>query len=97
MLSELVTAEIRERFPPSEVAAIRAALSTARLPVLPEPRRWRDRILLALLVVADGDLGEFQRALRRAESDWRDVLMEAGLGHADWPEELARRGYCVPE
>lgn len=96
MLSDVVSAEIRDRFPPAEAEVVRSALESADIALLPEPGRWRDRILVGIIKVADGNLGEFRRALRLAEQDWRDVLCVAGLQHEDWPSVLKRAGYRVP-
>jgi len=42
------------------------------------------RIHLAILKLSNGDLSEFEDALKAAESDWRDVLLWSGLANADW-------------
>ncbi len=96
MLSRLVRAEIRERFSRAEAKQVRSALQRADIPVLPPPGRWRDRILLGIIKVADGDLQRFREALQLAQTDWRDLLCAAGLEHQNWPEVLKRAGYRVP-
>ena len=69
---------------------MRSALEIAEIPALPEAGRWQDRILLAILVAANGKLGEFRRVLHRAELDWRDVLLEASLQHQAYSDMEAR-------
>jgi hypothetical protein len=96
VLSELVRDEVRDRFSPADAKVVRAELKRASIPMLPGPGRWRDRILLGILKVADGDVREFRRALRIAQSDWRDLLCAAGLHTENWPAVLKRAGYRVP-
>lgn len=47
-----------------------------------------ERLLTAALVIADGDVNRFRSAIRLARTDWRDLLVAGGLGHADWPQVL---------
>jgi hypothetical protein len=47
-----------------------------------------ERIQTAIVVVAAGDPDRLMSSATQAERDWRDVLVEAGLGNADWPERL---------
>jgi hypothetical protein len=96
VLSELVRAEVRDRFSPADAKVVRAELERAGIPLLPEPGRWRDRILLGILKAADGDVTAFRRALRIARTDWRDLLCVAGLHTENWPAVLKRAGYRVP-
>jgi hypothetical protein len=54
---------------------------------------WADKLfsfraMLGILKVADGKWSEFQSALQLAETDWRDLLCSAGLGHDNWPTSL---------
>lgn len=96
VLSDLVTAEIHARFTPTSAAKVAAELARSAIPSLPEPGRWRDRILLGILVVAEGKLGAFRRALRLAETDWRDLLLAATLHTQDWAVVSARAGFRDP-
>jgi hypothetical protein len=47
-----------------------------------------ERILAAVILSSKGSTSRFFVALSVLEEDWRDVLMEAGLGHDDWPLKL---------
>lgn len=47
-----------------------------------------ERIHAALVIRAGGDFQAFESTLRLAHQDWRDLLMAADLGHADWPRVL---------
>ena len=93
MISRLVRAEIRERFSRADAREVRAALARPDLPPRP-PGREGERVLLAFLKIADGDLAKFRDGLALAEADWRDVLWAAGLHQANWPAVLERSGLC---
>lgn len=41
-----------------------------------------ERIRFAVLKLSHGDLGELVHAVRRAQMDWRDVLVAAGFAHS---------------
>ena len=47
-----------------------------------------ERLQTAAVVFAAGDVERFRSAVRLAREDWRDLLMEGGLGHEDWPRVL---------
>jgi len=53
-----------------------------------------ERIQAAVIIIADGDVHRFERAVELAERDWRDVLVAGWLANGDWPgrldEELGR-------
>jgi hypothetical protein len=48
----------------------------------------RERIQAATLELARGDVRELLRAVAEAETDWRDVLVAAGLENEDWPRRV---------
>jgi plasmid stabilization system protein ParE len=97
-VSDVVRAEVCERFSPEEASEVILALETTALPFLDAPDRGRERarVHLATLKVAGGDLPRFRQALALARTDWRDVLVAAGLAHHDWPETLRAAGWRVP-
>lgn len=47
-----------------------------------------ERIGGAILIVAGGDIDRLVEAAALAETDWRDVLVAAGLQHDDWRARL---------
>lgn len=59
-----------------EVARVVAAV--------PHPERVRAAVVLA----ARGNLAWVRTGVALAALDWRDVLMNGGLGHQDWEERL---------
>jgi hypothetical protein len=49
-----------------------------------------ERVRAAIVLLADGNISRLKDALRLAATDWRDLLVAAGLAHADWPDLLDR-------
>lgn len=47
-----------------------------------------ERVHAAVVLAADGDIRRLHQALELAATDWRDVLVAAGLANADWPRRL---------
>ena len=81
---------IQHDFPaPGAAHGIIAVLD--RLPVEAgyDPESFRsERIRAAIVLLANGDLSRFREAVELAKTDWRDVLVAAGLAHEDWPARL---------
>jgi hypothetical protein len=95
-VSELVRREVIARYPSEPAAEVLALFEGTELPFLERPSRERDRVQLAVLLLADGDVHKLREELELAAIDWRDVLMAAGLGHENWPDVLRRAGFPVP-
>lgn len=51
-----------------------------------------DRFRFAVLKLSEGELPKFEKALRLAKADWRDLLMAAGFG-----EDLMAHELWMPE
>lgn len=49
-----------------------------------------ERVQAAIVLLAYGDMFRLRQAIDLAISDWRDVLMAAGLADGDWPAQLDR-------
>jgi hypothetical protein len=47
-----------------------------------------ERMQSAIVLCAAGDLERLRCAVRLANADWRDVLVNAGLADEDWRERL---------
>ena len=47
-----------------------------------------ERVRAAIVLLANGDLSRFRSTLELAKTDWRDLLVAAGLAHGDWPTRL---------
>lgn len=89
-LSPEVITEARRTFAPPALDAVLAKLAATELPLDqggPPPR-----IHIAILWLAQGDLGKFDYAMKVAACDWRDALVAAGLANLNWREVLAARG-----
>lgn len=67
-----------------------ARLQELSLPFI-ETAVQRERIQAAVVFLAAGSYAAFERAAGRAEVDWRDVLVAAGLANGDWPERLDKQ------
>ena len=98
-VSHLLDLEIRERFSEAEaeivVRQIEAAQPWWHDHTETDPHA-NDRVLLAVLKLAQGALPRFEMQFRDACGDFRDVLMAAGCGNDDWRAVLARDGFRVP-
>jgi hypothetical protein len=88
-VTPLVRAQAEKIFSPADAATVCAALANADLPLI---NNNGERVHLALVHLAAGDLAEFRRHLAVAQTDWRDVLVADGLGGENWPQMLAQRG-----
>lgn len=49
-----------------------------------------ERVRAAIVFTASGNMGRLRAELDLARIDWRDVLMNGGLAHEDWPAKLDR-------
>ncbi len=82
-LTAPVLAVIQRDFPASEAHLIGAILIDGcgdDLPLVPSPAEI-ERIRLAVLKLAEGDVHVLPDHLGMARVDWRDVLVAAGFAH----------------
>jgi hypothetical protein len=84
--------------PLAMVAVFSMDFQNTELPFLERPERAseRARVHLGILPYANGDLSRARMGVEAAAADWRDLLIAAGLEHADRPDVLRRAGYGVP-
>ena len=47
-----------------------------------------ERVRAAIVLLSHGRLRSFHAAVKLALTDWRDLLVLAGLAEADWPARL---------
>lgn len=47
-----------------------------------------ERVRAAIVLLADGNLTNLRAQIDLAKTDWRDLLVAAGLADADWPTRL---------
>jgi hypothetical protein len=64
-----------------------ASLQTVDLP-LAHSEDERERIQAAVVLAARGRWSAFEQLAELAETDWRDVLVAAGLADEDWRTRL---------
>lgn len=75
-VTPVVRARAEELFSPADALIACAELASADLPLIANNG---ERVHLAILHLAAGNLAEFRRHLAVARTDWRDVLVAAGI------------------
>ena len=86
-MSQRIEAAVRRDFDPGSVEPVLTRLDGLILPLI-ESEAARERVQAAIVVVAGGSYARFERAASDAETDWRDVLVAAGLANEGWPALL---------
>jgi hypothetical protein len=71
-----VRASAEKTFSRADAETACAELAAADLPLI---KNNGERVHLAILHLAAGDLAQFRRHLAIARTDWRDVLVAAGF------------------
>jgi hypothetical protein len=86
--SERLVRRVRQDF--STTDAIKVIDSLLSIPeTLPlGGKQDPERLQAALVLIGAGNYQTFEPALRLAHVDWRDLLVDAGLEHSDWPSIL---------
>ncbi|MGC0339521.1 hypothetical protein [Streptomyces sp. SLBN-8D4] len=88
VISARLHARIERDFPePGAAKGVEGALRKLA-EELQDSRQDPERLMAAAVLIAQGDVGRFRRAVGIARQDWRDLLMGGGLGHEDWPRVL---------
>jgi hypothetical protein len=54
----------------------------------PDHPAHSERVQAAVVILARGNVGRLKANLSLATTDWRDVLVAAGLANEDWPSRL---------
>lgn len=90
MITQRLEARVRRDFGPSEADTVLAMLAELGLdlPDFQKNPEGMERVLAAVVLVADGNSQQFLSAAELALADGRDVLMEAGLAHENWQNRL---------
>jgi hypothetical protein len=88
-VTPLVRAQVEKKFSPADAARVCAELIDADLPLV---NNDGERVHLAVLHLAAGDVAQFRAHLAIAKIDWRDTLVAAGLGQLGWWRVLEARG-----
>jgi hypothetical protein len=95
-MSVEVERNVRSRFVGKGTDQALATLSEMTVPSQ-EPA-WvetRKRVQIALLMLADSDIGRLKAEAAKSQIDWRDTLVAAGLSNEDWKEVAREAGYNV--
>jgi hypothetical protein len=54
----------------------------------PDHPAHSERVQAAVVILARGNVGRLKDNISLARTDWRDVLVTAGLANEDWPSRL---------
>lgn len=87
-LSPRVEEFIERNFPAGEAAAIRDKLASLEGEVSDKGDKFSERIASAILILIKGGASDIDSEVAQAKKDWRDTLVEAGLGNKDWPVKV---------
>jgi hypothetical protein len=102
-VSDYVCSKLHEALP---AGVALEAIDAAQFPLVEPGSILEKRIHLAVVKLVcdpwssvdaepeDGD--KFHSALELGKTDWRDLLVSAGLEHDDWPRVLEDAGYRAP-
>jgi hypothetical protein len=88
-LTRRIERYVRRTFDDSEAELVLSVLGDWKVSYLPEPPS--ERLVAAVVLVADGRLEGVDEAIGLAEQDWRDLLVAAELAHGDWDMALDMR------
>jgi hypothetical protein len=89
VLTPRLRAYVRRTFPTADVDAALVALEDRRVPSLDDPPP--ERFLAAVVFLAEGRAEELVTGFELGETDYRDLLVAAGLGETWWPDVLDDR------
>jgi hypothetical protein len=93
ILAAGVEQEIRRAFTGDDIDHVRSQLATQTL--WAEQNGPPPRVHIAVIWLSKGDRRRFDTELANACADWRDTLVAAGLGNADWKQVLEKRGVTL--
>jgi hypothetical protein len=91
VITQRLEARVRRDFGPADADVVLALLAEIGpdLVGLQEDLEQTERVLAAIVLVADGNSQRFLSAAESARRDWRNVLMGAELGNEGWRNRLA--------
>ena len=88
-VSDLVRSEVIRRFDTEFAETVLQEI--AALSTLANDTVLRDRVHVAIVKLTTEAPENLQEIIRIATSDWRDVLVAAGMANEDWREVARRR------
>jgi hypothetical protein len=89
MLTARIERHVQQTFDATDAELVLSALAEWRISYEPDPPS--ERLIAAVVFMADGRLEGVDAAFRLAEQDWRDLLVAGDLADGDWPERLDAR------
>jgi hypothetical protein len=96
-VSQAIETNVRAAFSSQDASTVLVALAGMQQP--PSTPEWavaRARVQIAALMLAKGDVELLCKAVKQSQVDWRDTLVAAGLGNANWPSIASAAGFTVP-
>jgi hypothetical protein len=90
--TSLIREQAHRFFGSSQADDVIAAFDATELPLVANNG---ERVFLAILILARGDMQRLRMELKHARIDWRDTLVVAGLANEDWPAVLKQQGIDV--
>lgn len=85
-VSDRVARRVSADFSIEDAQKVLRRLDALELPLA--EKQDPERIPAAIVIVAAGSLDRLLATASEAETDWRDVLVAAGLANADWPSKM---------
>ena len=105
-VSAYIRSKLAEVLPRDAAARAISRLETTNFPLAKSGSELETRIRLGILkcvcdpwhsiYVEPSTIDKFEDALQLAKTDWRDLLVSAGLENDDWRSVLIRSGYETP-
>jgi len=105
-VSAFVRSKLRGALPEAVALEAISALAATPFPLVEPGSLLEQRVHLAIVkLVCDPWTSvheepraqdKFDSALKLGATDWRDLLVSAGLEHENWPEVLEEAGYQAP-
>jgi hypothetical protein len=90
LIEQSVKSQIEQDFAEADQATVEGMLASTKL--------WAEnsgpppRVHHAFLKMADGNLERLKKTLESYAGDWRDALVNCGLGDENWKDILRKQG-----
>ncbi|MFG3048994.1 hypothetical protein ACGFZR_29225 [Streptomyces sp. NPDC048241] len=88
VVSARLVRRVRRDFPDAEEARGVVGALRGLAVELADSRQSAERLMAAVLLVAQGDVRGVRSAVLLGRTDWRDLLVAGGLAIKGWPEVL---------
>ncbi|MFG2816425.1 hypothetical protein [Streptomyces sp. NPDC048410] len=88
VVSVRLVRRVRRDFPDGDVAREVVGALRGLAVGLEVSGQGSERLMAAVLLLAQGDVAGVRSAVLLGRTDWRDLLVAGGLAREDWPEVL---------